>query len=96
MEQEKENKTTIILYCLTELLEYGFIYPKDIIKKFNISERTIYRYINEIRKMLEKYEFKNFKIEYEKFFGTPTYKLKKEWQTYGKLWLRCVTYWQVI
>ena len=76
-EKQKENKTTIILYCLTCLLEYGFIYPEQIKEKFNISNRTIYRYISEIKEMFSNYGFDNLEIKYEKVFESNTYRCFK-------------------
>lgn len=72
-EKQKENKTTIILYCLTCLLEYGQFGSENIKKKFNISNRTIYRYISEIKKMLSENGFENFEIRYENQSGNSYY-----------------------
>lgn len=47
-------KSDVLLYIYNRLLEGKIVRKNDVVDKFNISERTFYRYIDDIKKFLEK------------------------------------------
>lgn len=48
----EKNKTYILLYMYSELKEGRVLIKDDIIDKFEINERTFYRYIKEIKEFI--------------------------------------------
>ena len=47
-------KSEVLLYIYNRLFEGKIVRKDDVVDKFNISERTFYRYIDDIKKFLEK------------------------------------------
>jgi predicted DNA-binding transcriptional regulator YafY len=47
----EKNKIYILLYMYSELKEGRVLIKDDIIDKFDINERTFYRYIKEIKEL---------------------------------------------
>lgn len=52
--QMEEYKAGILLYIYNRLIEGKIVKTKEIVDKFEISERTFYRYIKDIKKFIEK------------------------------------------
>ena len=60
-----EYSKNIVLLCLfDELKNSKKLNPKDIIKKYNINNRQMWRYINNIREYLNAFSFE--KLIYDK------------------------------
>lgn len=65
MKKMKLVKTQICLFMYDELLNKKYIVINEIKQKFDINERTLFRYINEIRCYLSNF-FKGFDIVYSR------------------------------
>jgi len=73
-------KTQVCLFMYEQFLTTGFVDGNDMKKKFDLNDRTLFRYINEIRCYLSNF-FKGTDIVFSrhenKYFLMPTEKSNK-------------------